>query len=353
MRVAIIAPPFISVPPVAYGGTELFVAHLAEGLAGLGHDVTVYANGQSSVRCPLRWLYETGDWPPVDAASAQLKNAEHTAWAIHDAAPSADVLHLNDIVGLPFTRFVDVPVVLTIHHPHESALSAIYERYPDVAYVAISHAQVQLEPMTQTTVVHHGLRLDDYCYKEAKEDYVAFLGRMVPCKGPDRAIAIARRAGVRLKMAGEVQPLYEAYWRDQVLPQIDGDQIQYLGEANDALKNDLLSHARALLFPIAWEEPFGLVMIEAMACGTPVLAFAGGAVAEIVRDGISGWICRDAADMAARAAAPEIAPASCRAWVSRHFSRERMVAGYVDVYQHALAGRGDDLVRDAAASWKT
>jgi glycosyltransferase involved in cell wall biosynthesis len=353
MRVAIISPPFIPVPPVAYGGTELFVAQLAEGLMSRGHTVIVYANGESRVGCEVRWLYPTGEWPLVDAAAAQLKNADHTAWAVQDAAQSADVLHLNDAIGLPFTRFVDVPVVLTLHHPHEPGLSAIYQRYPRVAYVAISEAQARREPIAPLTVVHHGLRLDDYLFKDTKEDYLAFLGRMVPCKGAHTAIAVARRAGLRLKLAGEVQPLYEPYWRQQVLPSIDGHQIQFLGAADHAVKNDLLSGARALLFPIAWEEPFGLVMIEALACGTPVLAFEGGAVAEIVRNGVTGWMCRDVAEMAARAAAPDISPESCRAWVSTHFSRGPMVDRYVEVYRRARSGHARAVAPGTATAWTT
>ena len=130
MRIAIISPPFIPVPPVAYGGTELFVAQLAEGLADRGHQVIVYANGESRVRCEMRWLYPHADWPPVDAAASHLKNADHTAWAVRDAAEWADVVHVNDAVALPFTRFLDVPVVLTDAPSHEPVLSAMYERYP-------------------------------------------------------------------------------------------------------------------------------------------------------------------------------------------------------------------------------
>ena len=138
MRIAIVAPPFIAVPPARYGGTELFIAHLANGLHERGHDVVLYANGDSRVDCALKWRYPHAHWPVTDAASAQLRNADHTAWAIHDALGWAEVLHLNDIVGVPLTRFVDAPTVVTLHHPYEPALSEIYAKYPDVTYAAIS-----------------------------------------------------------------------------------------------------------------------------------------------------------------------------------------------------------------------
>jgi glycosyltransferase involved in cell wall biosynthesis len=341
------------VPPAAYGGTELFVAELANGLHRLGVDVTVFANGDSRVDCDLRWLYPSAEWPLADPGASHLKNADHTAWAIREAAADSDVIHLNDIVGLPSTRFVDAPIVLTMHHPHEPMLSAMYARYPGVRYVAISADQARREPMPDISVVHHGVSLDEYRFSAVKDDYVAFLGRMVPCKGAHTAIEAARKAGVRLKLAGEIQPMYEQYWRDQVLPQIDGDRVEYIGEADHARKNDLLARARALLFPIDWDEPFGLVMIEAMACGTPVLAFAGGSVEEIVSDEVSGWICRDVADMAARIESPGVPAESCRAWVAAHFSRERMVERYVAIYEHATANRREATALEAAASWKT
>lgn len=190
-------------------------------------------------------------------------------------------------------------------------------------------------------VVHHGIPLTDYTFSDTKDDYVAFLGRMAPCKGPHLAIEAAVLAGAHLKLAGEIQPVFRDYWDQHVLPRIDGTQIEYVGEADLATKNALLSRARALLFPIQWEEPFGLVMIEAMACGTPVLAFAGGAVEEVIRDGVNGWICRDAADMAAHLASLDIRPAACREFVATHFSVARMTDQYLEVYKRAL--------KDAAA----
>jgi glycosyltransferase involved in cell wall biosynthesis len=338
MRIALIGPPFIEIPPRCYGGTELFIGNLAAALHARGHHVTVYGNGESTPACPVKWRYERAEWPPDGSVRSHLKNADHTAWAIRDACAFADVIHLNDIVGVPFTRFTSVPAVLTIHHPHEPELTEQYQRYPDVHYVAIARWLARTEPMPRVSVVHHGIAVDRYVFRAArqKEDYVAFLGRMAPCKGAHLAIEAARRAGVRLKLAGEVQPVFQEYWEQQVRPGIDGDRIQYIGAADFKAKNELLSRARALLFPIEWQEPFGLVMIEAMACGTPVLAFAGGAVDEIVAPGVSGWICADVDDMARRIRGLDIAPASCRAYVNARFSIAKMADAYLDVYERAL-----------------
>jgi glycosyltransferase involved in cell wall biosynthesis len=333
MRIALIAPPFIAVPPANYGGTELFIALLARGLHARDHDVIVYANGQSRLPCRVRWRYPWTDWPLDDLERAALKNYDHTSWAIDDASRRTDVIHLNDVVGVPFTRFVDRPVVLTLHHPHDPAISEQYARYPDIEYVAIGAWLARREQMPRIHVVHHGISVGDYVFSEQKDSYAAFLGRMAPCKGPHLAIEAARRAGIRLKLAGEVQPIYRDYWEQKVLPLIDGCQIEYVGEVNREQKNELLSRARALLFPIQWEEPFGLVMIEAMACGTPVLAFSGGAVEEVVRDGVNGWICRDTDDMADRLAAPQPAPVDCRDHVARHFSVDQMVDRYLGIYE--------------------
>ena len=336
LRIALIGPPFIEIPPRRYGGTELFIGNLASELYMRGHDVTVYGNGESSTPCPLKWRYEHSEWPLGDPMRAQLKNADHAAWAMKDAASWADVIHLNDVAGLPFTMFTNVPTVLTIHHPHEPDLTEQYERYPDVCYVAIAEWLGRAEPMPRVRVVHHGIPVSDYRVSSEKEGYVAFLGRMAPCKGPHLAIDAARRAGIRLKLAGEVQPVFKEYWEQQVAPSVDGDQAEYIGEADFATKNTLLSNARALLFPIQWEEPFGLVLIEAMACGTPVLAFAGGAVEEIVRDGVNGWICSDVDDMARRIQSLEITPDACRSFVEANFSIARMADDYLEVYARTI-----------------
>jgi glycosyltransferase involved in cell wall biosynthesis len=203
--------------------------------------------------------------------------------------------------------------------------------------VAISAAQARREPMANISVAHHGLPIDEYLFREQKDDYLAFLGRIAPCKGAHLAIEVARRAGLRLKLAGEIQPLFRGYWEDHVEPHVDGDRIEYVGEADRACKNRLLSGARALLFPIQWDEPFGLVMIESMACGTPVLALPGGSVPEVVRDGVSGWVCRDVEEMAERARTLRLDSQTCRSWMVRHFALERMVDRYIEIYATALS----------------
>jgi glycosyltransferase involved in cell wall biosynthesis len=339
MRIALIAPPLIPVPPNGYGGTELFIAHLADGLTSRGHEVVVYANGESRLSCEVRSTFREKDWPPQKFADVTLKNLDHSAWAIRDAVDDEfDVVHLNDAVALPLSRFLTRPCVYTMHHPQEAVLSAFYARHPWVTYVAISDHQRKLEELPRVRTIHHGIKMTHYRYVARKQDYLAFLGRMAPVKGPHLAIEVARKAGIPLKLAGEVQPMFQDYWQSMVEPHIDGRTVEFLGEATQDVKNELLGNASALLFPIQWDEPFGLVMIEAMACGTPVLAFRGGAVAEIVQDGVNGWICRDTDDMEQRARGLRISPQQCRAYVERCFSVERMTRDYEQLYQ----GCGDE-----------
>lgn len=343
MKIALIAPPFIPVPPVSYGGTELFVAGLACELSRRGHEVIVYANGESRLPCEVRWMFRDSDWPPRDPASSALKNMEHTAWAMRDAAAERpDVIHTNDAFALPVCCFARRPVVHTLHHPHEPSLTDLYGRHPHVKYVAISRSQRAREPTLGCAVIHHGIPLEEYPFEAEKEPYLCFLGRLAPVKGAHIAARAARRAGRPLKIAGEIQPFFRDYWESEVRPLVDGKLIEYVGEADQAAKRELLRRSSGLLFPIQWNEPFGLVMIEAMACGTPVLAFPGGAVEEVVRDGVSGWICRGEDDLAARAAEPGIPAASCRAHVEAHFTVGAMAEGYEALYWTVRSAEADE-----------
>ncbi|HEY8055204.1 MAG TPA: glycosyltransferase family 4 protein [Terriglobales bacterium] len=335
MRIGIVVPPFISVPPERYGGTELFVAQLAEGLQARGHHPIVYTVGSSRVRCETRWRVPHGRWPIESALESSLEDLDHSSWACSDAAQTCDVLHINNAPGLHISRFVNRPFVYTMHHPHDAALSNYYAGLPAIRYVAISHNQAQRERLPQLSVVHHGLDHRRYRVATGRRDYLCFIGRLAPIKGTHIAIQVARRAGLPLKIAGEIQPLFQEYWKQEIEPQL-GHGIEYVGEVDLKGKNELLAGARALLFPIQWEEPFGLVMVEAMACGVPVLAFGRGSAPEVVEDGTSGWLCRDMEDMADRCVSLDISPVQCREYLERRFSLAGMVDGYLAVYQRAL-----------------
>ncbi len=346
MRIALIAPPFIPVPPTKYGGTELFIAQLAEGLTALGADVVVYANGESTVGAELRWIYEKSRWPIDGEVYSSLLDTNHTSWAVQDAAKDCDVIHVNNVPALGLSRLVAAPMVYTIHHVHEDALSEFYAWFPNIEYVTISDFQRVRETMPRMRTIHHGIDTGIYKLQCAKQEYLTFLGRIAPMKGTHVAIDVAKKCGIPLKIAGEIQPLYREYWEQEIKPHVDGKFIEYVGEADLAMKNELLGGSLGMLFPILWNEPFGLVMIEAMACGTPVLALRGGSVNEVVAGGMSGYVCSDADEMAERARNLRgFSPAAVRTYVEQNFSVQRMAANYLRLYKEA-AERGAFLEMD-------
>ena len=321
MRIALIASPFIAVPPERYGGTELFIAHLAEGLTKRGFNVVLYANGESKVSCELRYLYRQAEWPIAGEIYASAKDLNHTSWAIHDCWHEADIVHLNNVPGLAFARFQGPRFAYTMHHPHDTALSQFYTYFPQVQFVTISHFQQQRESLCRVRTIHHGVDMRAYQLKTRKQPYFCFLGRIAPAKGAHLAIEVARRTGIPLKIAGEIQPVFRDYFESRIKPHVDGKFIQFLGDANLAEKNELLGNAMAMLFPIQWNEPFGLVMIEAMAVGTPVVALPGGAVHEVVADGVSGYVCSTLEELVEKAPhASDLNPLLVRRYVEENFS---------------------------------
>jgi glycosyltransferase involved in cell wall biosynthesis len=350
MRVALVSPPFLPVPPQRYGGTELFIAQLAEGLRNSGVEVVVYSNGESTVDVETRWIYENQQWPIRGEVFDNLKDFNHSSWAISDAAIDCDIIHLHNVSGLMFTRYVDRKFVYTMHHVHEPPLSEIYNFFPQVDYITISDFQRQYESMPRLHTIHHGIDLNLYRLQTRKQNYLSFLGRIAPIKGTHLAIEVAKKSGIPLKIAGEVQPIFKDYFESMINPHIDGRFIEYIGEADLAAKNELLGNSLAMLFPIQWNEPFGLVMIEAMACGTPVLALPGGAVEEVVCNGISGFVCRTPGEMAQHASIlpGAFSPAIVRQYCQQYFSADRMVADYISLYQE-LADE-DSRLGDAAVS---
>ena len=339
MRIALISAPFIAVPPADYGGTELFVAQLAEGLEKAGVDAVVYANGESTVKAERRWLYERSLWPIKQPERAWIRELNHTSWAIRDALKDCDLIHVQSPQGVAFSQFVDRPFVLTLHGPHEDYLSEYYRRYPEVQYVCISDAQCRQESLPHLRTIHHGIDLSLYRPVENKQQYLSFIGRIAPIKGTHIAIEVAHRTGIPLKIAGEVQPVFREYFEKKIRPKIDGKLVEYIGPANLQAKNELLGNSMAMLFPIQWSEPFGLVMLEAMACGTPVLALPGGSVPEVVVEGVSGHICRSTREMTRCIRDLKMKPADVRRYVEENFSVEVMVRRYVSLYQETLQNR--------------
>ena len=355
MRVALIVPPFIAVPPKRYGGTELFAGHLAQGLADAGIDVVIYTNGESTVPVERRWIYSDSLWPIDSEIHTNLRDINHGAWAVQDAAKSADIIHISNAPSLVHSRFVKVPFVYTIHHSHEESLSDFYSYYPDAWYVSISDFQRKLENLPKLRTIHHGIDPKQYRFGSGERTHFTFLGRIAPIKGAHTAIEVAKRTGIPLKIAGEVQPMFRDYFDSRIKPHLDGKFIEYVGEADLAMKNDLLGSSLGLLFPIEWDEPFGLVMVEAMACGAPVYAFPGGSVAEVVKDGVSGFICESLDQMVQRAdGAKDFDFKAVHDYVVANFSLDRMVQSYVDLYNEVIGEKipslsKEDLTLDSLA----
>lgn len=336
MRIAIIAPPFIAVPPKKYGGTELFIAELTRGLQLNKVDVTIYTNGESTLDAPTRWLYPKSEWPLRSEVEASLKGLNHSSWAIKEAMQEADLIHVNSAPGLSFAKFTGLPMVYTVHHAFDAPLSEFYESYPEVSYVTISDFQREKLTMPRMRTIHHGVDTSLYSVLEGKREYLSFLGRIAPAKGTHLAIEIAKKAGMPLKIAGEIQPINKDYWEAQVKPHVDGKMIEYVGEVGIAEKNQLLGNSCAMLFPVQWDEPFGLVMIEAMACGTPVLALPGGSVAEVVKENVSGHVRKTTDELAECARNLKLQAQTVRAYMEKSFSVDRMTQSYIKLYSEIL-----------------
>ena len=336
MRIALIAPPFISVPPKKYGGTELFVAELARGLQSQKIDVTVYANGESTVDVPVRWIYPRSEWPLQGVVETTLRGLNHFAWAVKEATQYADLIHVNSPPGLSFARFTDIPMVYTIHHSYDRGITEFYGAYPETSYVTISDCQRTKLNMPDMRTIHHGINPSLYPVVEKKQEYLSFLGRIAQDKGTHLAIEIAKKSGIPLKIAGEVQPSDQEYWQTTIKPLVDGKFIEYIGDIGMEEKVKFLGNSLAMLFPIQWDEPFGLVLIEAMACGTPVLALPRGSVSEIVKEGVSGHIRNSAAELAECAMHLKIPTRVIRGYMEEFFSVHRMTRDYIKLYSEIL-----------------
>lgn len=315
------------------------MAELALQLQSKGVDLTLYTNGESTLPVPSKWLYEKQEWPLSGDAEANLKGLNHAAWAVKDADDEADIIHLNNAPGLTLHRFTDLPIVYTVHHGYEEPLSKFYSHFPEVAYVTISDFQRKKLRLPRIRTIHHGIDLSRYTVQRKKEPYLSFLGRLAPAKGTHLAIEVAQKSGIPLKIAGEIQPMYRDYWENVIKPKVDGKFIEYVGEVGLEGKNELLGNSMAMLFTIQWDEPFGLVMVESMACGTPVLALPGGSVREIVQDGVSGYVANSVEELVEYTKNLDFSPESVRAYAQEYFSAERMANDYIGLYSEILGER--------------
>ncbi len=340
MRIAQIAPLAEPVPPEMYGGTERVVSLLTEELVRRGHEVTLYASGDSQTAArlvaviPKALRLSEEDVDPYVSLMLELGMA-------FDEADQFDVIHSHvDYFALPFARHVRTPMVTTLHGRLDlPGLPTIYERYGEAPVVSISDNQREPLPCANwAATVYNGTDLSRFTFNETGGDYFAFVGRICPEKNIEGAIDIARRTGVPLRIAAKVDPVDADYHESVVKPLMDARQVEFLGELGDEDKDELLGSARALLFPVDWPEPFGLAMTEAMACGTPVLALRRGSVPEVVEDGVTGFV-RDSEDELAAVAhdVDRLSRRACRDRVERHFSVDVMTDGYEAVYQSVTA----------------
>jgi glycosyltransferase involved in cell wall biosynthesis len=340
MRILLIAPPWLPVPPVGYGGTEAILDGLARGIATSGHEVVLSTTGDSTCPVERRWLYESAVGLDGDPAF-EVGHVRHA----YELAGDFDVVHDHTLFGPDLLRegCVSTPVVVTVHGAFdEEACRHLSAAAGRAAVVAISQAHARTAPtcIPIAAVIRHGIDVGAFPFGARPCGYLLFLGRMSPAKGVHRAVRVARAAGERLVVAAKMrEPEERRYFEEQVRPLL-GDGVTFVGEVRGAEKLDLLAGARVLLNPIRWPEPFGLVMIEALACGTPVLTFSSGAAPEIVRHGVTGFLCADESDMVRRLRDVERLDRSCcRRSVEASFSTERMVADHLRLYASILAER--------------
>jgi glycosyltransferase involved in cell wall biosynthesis len=339
LRIAQIAPLYESVPPKLYGGTERVVFHLTEGLVRLGHEVTLFASGDSRTSArlvspcstALRLNSKCQDPMPYHVVSLDQ---------VAELADEFDVLHFHtDYLHFPLSKNLHLPSITTLHGRLDLPdLQPLFRTFASAPVVSISLAQRRPLPRANWVGnIHHGFPADLYKPRFQQGKYLAFLGRISPEKRPDRAIEIAIRCGMHLKIAAKVDRVDQQYFEAKIKPLLKHPAIEFIGEITDQEKNEFLGNAYAYIFPIDWPEPFGLTMIEAMACGTPTIAFRCGSVPELVTEKVTGFVVDDLASAVASVARiPEIDRRACRAAFDKRFTAQRMSAEYVSLYQRSL-----------------
>ncbi len=341
MKIAQVAPLWERVPPPAYGGTELVVGLLTDELVRRGHEVTLFASGDSITLAKLEAVHPRAI--RLDPAVKEYSIYEMLQLSqVYERAEEFDIIHSHmGCAALPYAKIVKTPTVHTLHGIFTPDNEKMFVHAKHQPYVSISNAQ--REPrldLNCVATVYNGIDINNHKFhaQPAEQAYLAFLGRMSPEKGPHKAIEIAKKSGWRLKMAGKIDVVDKEFFERQIKPHIDGKQIEYLGEATHADKNELMGGAVATLFPITWREPFGLVMVESMAAGTPVIAMNLGSAPEVINPGVSGFICNDVSEcVSAIDKAAQLDRETVREYVYQRFSAQQMADGYEEVYRKILA----------------
>lgn len=343
MRIAQVAPLWESVPPKLYGGTERIVSYVTEELVAMGHDVTLFASGDSETAarleaiCPQALRLNTGIFNR-DAPLMMLR--EKGLGSAHDF----DVIHSHlDFTGFPLARRNPVPVVTTLHGRLDlPELEPVYREFSEMPLVSISDAQRRPLPWANWAgTVYHGLPRNLYTFHPQSGGYLAYLGRTAPEKRPGHAIEIAKRTGIPLRIAAKVDRVDRTYFEAEIEPLLDHPLIEFVGEISDAEKDEFIGNAMAVVCPYDWPEPFGLVLIEAFACGTPVIAYRRGSIPEIIDHGVTGFICETIEEMVdAVDQVPLIDRKQCRAAFDERFTADRMARDYVALYERLLLEDG-------------
>ena len=357
MKIAQVAPLYESVPPKYYGGTERIVSYLTEELVREGHDVTLFASGDSVTAArlvaPVRRALRL-DKNSIDSLAHHVVLLEE----VTRRASRFDVIHYHiDYLHFPTSRRLGMPHVTTLHGRLDIPdLVPLYREFRDMPLVSISNAQRAPLPWANWQgTVYHGLPADLYAFQETPGDYLAFVGRISPEKRVDRALRIARRARMKIRIAAKVDDVDREYFEEQIQPLLEESDAEYIGEIGEGEKREFLGNATALLFPIDWPEPFGLVMIESLACGTPVIAYRHGSVPEVMEEGVTGFVVNGIED-AVRAVerVPSLSRRRCREIFEERFSAARMAGDYIRIYERiaagGLVGAGGGATRSAPKS---
>lgn len=338
MRIAQLAPIWERVPPVRYGGIELVVSLLTEELVARGHEVTLFASGNSKTKARLVSAYPTARRAEMGVIATDLLHASQPFLERDEF----DIIHNHDgYSGVLLATFVDVPVLTTLHGIFTESNVPFFERFARTCcYCTISDEQRRAGPpdMRYVSTVHNGIDVDSYPFQPKKEDFFVCVSRVTALKGTAVACRVAHEAGVKLVVAGKMDPGVDtAYFQDEVAPLLDDRRIVYVGEVSEREKRRLFARARGFIFPLQWPEPFGLVLAEALACGTPVLSLTRGSVPEVVEHGVTGFVAADERQLAAAVGRiGEIDPAVCRRHAQERFSVARMVDDYEAVYETLL-----------------